>query len=399
MKKYCYILLLAFALVSCLEPYEPEVGEYDSTLVVDGLFSNSVSPSTVRLSRSFPYSEEEGAPIQGAVVIIEEEQGGQSRLLETSPGVYQTDTASFRGQIGRSYRLLVRTPDGDHFESDWEEMKAAPPIDELYSVYQERIPDDPTSAPIAGMQFFLSTQDPEQNTRYYRWEYEETYQFGLRHPAWIRVEFGSSPGNGEDEIFLVSADEYEGGSCWKTERSTQLLIATTEDFTQDIIDDLPLLYVDNTTSRLYLRYSLLVKQYAVSKPYYTFLRKIQEINQTTGSLFDPIPNEVFGNINNADGKDIPVLGYFAVAGVSERRIFVNRDELPRGFGAPFGPQCINDTINLDFRTLYNRMRLGGAFLYGYHVNEMGTPIGYLLTGVQCSRCAASQATNKKPDFW
>lgn len=399
MKKYCYIILLAFALAGCLEPYEPEVGEYDSTLVVDGLFSNGASPSTVTLSRSFPYSEEEGALIGGAEVIIEEEQGVQSRLLESSPGVYQTDTAAFRGQIGRRYRLLVRTPDGERFESDWEEMKASPAIEELYGVYQERIPDDPTLAPIAGLQFYLSTQDPEDNTRFYRWEYEETYQFGLRYPATIRVEFGSSPGNGQDEVFFLFGDDYEGGQCWKTERSTQLLIATTEDFTRDVIEDLPLFYVDNTTSRLYIRYSLLVKQYAVSREYHTFLRKVQEINETTGSLFDPIPNEVFGNIRSAEGKDIPVLGYFAVAGVSERRIFVNREDLPLGFGAPFGPQCMNDTIDLDFRTLYNRTRFGGTVLYGYHVNLMGNPIGYLLTGVQCSRCAASQATNERPDFW
>ncbi len=399
MKKYFYLIFLAFALWTCVEPFEPEVGAYDSTLVVDGLFSNSEEPSVITLSRSFPYSEKVGFFIENATVVIEDDQGGRVQLAEAEPGVYQTDPAVFKGQNGRSYRLLINTPDGNQFESDWEEMKPAPPIDNLYFAVEEKIPDDPTLRPRPGAQVYISAKDAENNTRYYRWEYVETYQFGLRYPPILRVDYGSRPGNGEDEVVWLFGEEFEGGRCWKTERSTELIIATTENLTQDVVQDFPLRFVSNTTSRLYIRYSLLVKQYATSQAYYEFLRKIQEINQTTGSLFDPIPNEVFGNIRSSDGKDIPVLGYFGVAGVSERRLFINRADLPRGFGAPFGPTCLNDTIDLNFQTLFDKTKSGSLVVYDHLYNLFGSPIGFVMSQPPCTSCAASDATNEIPDFW
>lgn len=385
--------------MGCVQPFEPEVGEYDSTLVVDGLFTDGADTSTIFLSRSFSYSEKNGAPISGAKVVIEDDQGGRMELVETVPGAYRTDPSIISGEAGRRYRLLVSTPEGDQFESEWELMKSSPPIDELYAVYEEKTPDDPTEELIPGVQIYLSTQDTENNTRYYRWEYEETYQFGLRFPPIIRVDFSDRPGNGQDQVVWLFGEEFEGGQCWKTEQSTRVLVGTTENLTQDLVKDLPLLYVDNTTSRLYIRYSLLVRQYAISETYYDFLRKIEAVNQTTGSLFDPIPNEVFGNIRSSDGKGIPVLGYFAVAGVSQRRIFVNREDLPRGIGAPFGPECLADTVEYNFRELWSKVRSGAFVPYDYHYNDFGNIIGFVLTQPRCARCAASGATNKTPEFW
>lgn len=399
MKIIYYLVFMTLLTYACVERFEPEVGDYDSALVVDGLFSNSASPALVTLSRSFPYDEEEASPVSGASVMIEKEQGESHLLEEVEPGVYRTDPSAFVGEIGARYRLRVGMPDGRQFESTWEELKAAPPIREIRTVAEERIPDDPTLSPVPGMQFYLTTEDAEAKTRYYRWQFEETYQYGLRYPPLLGVEFGERPGNGEDRVYWLTGDEVEGGVCWKTEKSTRIIVATTENLTEDVVRDFPLHYVDNTTPRLYLRYSLLTQQYAISESYYEFLRKVQQINQTTGSLFDPIPNEVFGNMRGAEGDDSPVLGYFGVAGVTEERIFVDRFDLPPDLQAPFGPQCRSDTLEIDFRALYNRMQYGSTVLYDYHYNLFGDPIGFLVTQGPCARCAAGGATNQPPDFW
>ncbi len=50
--------LLTIVLIRCVEPYEPELIDYESTLVVDGFYNNSDSPSTVVISRSFGYEED-----------------------------------------------------------------------------------------------------------------------------------------------------------------------------------------------------------------------------------------------------------------------------------------------------------------------------------------------------
>ncbi len=399
MKAIIYVTLLACCIGACVEPFQPEVGEYDSTLVVDGIFSNSDEPSIVLLSRSFAYADDQGPPIEGAQLMIEDDQGNSTSLTETQAGVYETNPATFKGQIGRSYRLLILTPEGEAFESDWEIMKAAPPIESVRSQFEERIPDDALRNPVPGMQFLVSTKDPENNTQFYHWEFVETYEYGLRYPAIIEVAFGDRPGRGDDEVSFVKLEDYEGFRCWKTEKSTRILIASTENRTEDIIEDFPIHFVSNITPRLYRRYSLLVKQYAVSKANYEYLRIIKETNQTTGSLFDPIPNELFGNIKNSSGKDIPVLGYFSVAGVSTSRTFVDRTDLPLGVLVPFGPECPLDTIPLNFGSLYNQINFNNKILFNYEYSLTGNPINYILTRPECAECSALEATNVRPDFW
>lgn len=399
MKKSIYFLLLALSVYSCVEVYEPEVGEYDSTLVVDGIFTDGTDTSSVSLSRSYAYSGGEPEMITGATVIIENEQGDRTTLKESSPGKYQNDPAVFTGQPGVQYRLLVTTPDGHQFASDWERMKAAPPVGDMYYEYEEREPDDPDLNVFKGIQIYLNTGDPENNTRYYRWQYEETYRYGLTYPSVIGVKFGDPPARGRDTVFNIPFTEYEGFKCWKTEESTKILTASTENYSEDLIEAYPIIYVNNRTPRLYQRYSLLVKQFAISQDYYKFLKTIEETNQTTGSLFDPIPSEVFGNIHSTDDRDIPVLGYFAVAGSSSKRYFVDRADLPLGLNPPYGPSCTVDTIPLRFSDLYNEVRYSSKVLFDYTYNLFGDPNGYQVTDPKCARCAASGATNVEPEFW
>ncbi|MBX2871734.1 MAG: DUF4249 domain-containing protein [Saprospiraceae bacterium] len=399
MKRTIYAALLAVGVWTCVEPFEPEIGSYERTLVVDAVFTNSEEPSKVYLSRSFDYGAIEVPVVTGAQVLIEDDQGNSATLEETKDGTYETNPALFPGQIGRSYRLIINTPDGNRFESTWELMKAAPSVETIEAEFREQELDDPLQAAVPGLQLQLSTRDTENNTRYYRWEFEETYQYLLRYPPFIGVEFGPIPGRGNDEIFEISGPEFEGFRCWKTEDSRQILVATTENLTEDVVEDFPLHFVSNKTPRLAYRYSILVKQYAISKENYEFLNKVKEINQTTGSLFDAIPNEVFGNISSSDGKNIPVLGYFSVAGLSTKRAFFDRQDTPFSTSPPFGPSCLNDTIPLSFITLDRKLNGNGWVLYDYHVNDNDERIGYLLSRPPCTRCAGNDATNIKPDFW
>ncbi|MCB0634636.1 MAG: DUF4249 domain-containing protein, partial [Lewinella sp.] len=402
MFRYTIVILLAFLPFGCLEVYEPEVGPYDATLVVDGRLTDSQDTATVILSRAFAYSEDEPEYVSRAVVMIEDDQGITHALQENRKGIYQTDPALFSGEAGRSYRLLVTTDDGQAFESDWEQLKPAPPVGEVRYEYEERVandPDEPGARIVPGIQFFVSTADPENNTRYYRWEYIATHEFTLWHPPLIQVEFFDPPGSGNGEITEVPADVFEGFACWETNISRQVFLATTEGYSQDIVKDYPLHFEDNSTPRLSARYSLLVKQYAISKAYYNYLRKLEEINQTTGSLFDPIPNEVVGNVHSADERSVPVLGYFYVAGQSSLRTFVNYSDLPPGFFTPVGPECVTDTLPLDLKVLYQEVEFNNMVLFDYLYSPFGAKIGFKVSEPPCTNCALNGATNERPEFW
>jgi hypothetical protein len=245
----------------------------------------------------------------------------------------------------------------------------------------------------------LNSEDPEGNTRYYRWEFTETYEYHLQYYPIIKAIFGANPGTGGDRIEYLPAQPGGGFRCWKHEPSTRIMIASSENLTEDAVVAFPLNYVDVTTYRLYRKYSLFVKQYAISKGYYDHLRKVLEVNETTGSLFDPIPNETLGNIQSSDGKNIPVLGYFSASGVDTTRIFINNWDLPFDARPPTGPNCTPDTIPLNYRELYGKTRAGGLVLFDYAYDLFGNPNGFRLTLPPCAYCSAFGATNEEPSFW
>ena len=394
------LLVVMMSMTRCVEPFEPEVPEYEETLVVDGLFTDGDVPSRVTLSNSFGFDEDGPTFVSDALVVIEDDMGGSTTLEEVAEGIYETDPQQYRGQVGVSYRLLVSTPDGQRYESGWELLQASPAIDQLDFEFIEVEQSDPAELPIRGAQIRVGTRDDAGGATYFSWDYEEIYEFELPHAPRIRAEFGSPPGRGSDFIFDISNEDFEGLRCWKTEKSKQLLIASTENLTEAVIQDFNINFIDNSTPRLFIRYSILVNQYAISKEYYDNIRKIFEVNQTTGSLFDPIPNEIFGNVSNVTNEEAPVLGFFGVAGVSQKRIFINREDAPPGFGATRGPSCELETIPLNFLSLFDRIERDGLVLQDYARDLLfGNPVGYILTMPVCAFCAESGASNQRPDFW
>ncbi len=398
MKRVLITLICLACLNSCVETYEPEVGDYESSLVVDGLFSDSDSPSRVILSTSFAYDEDEVPYISDATVVIEEQNGPNHQLSEVEPGTYETNPEEFKGVIGNSYRLRIRLPDGEEYETEWAMMTAAAPIGDITYELETREVDEIGAPLVRGIQFYLNTASDGDANPFYRWEWEETYIYNHPKPQYVTVTF---PARKRAVFEDVPLDEFEGFNCWKSNKSTSILIESTEGLTENNVKDFPLHFVDDSSPRLYIRYSLLVKQYALDKEYHEFLRKVVEVNQTTGSLFDPIPNEIFGNVQSTSDNNRPVLGYFGVAGVSEKRIFVTREDLPIGFNAPPSPVCLEDTIGLgEFELLHDFTESGNKVFYNYLRAEIGGAIiGYLVSEPKCIFCEDNDASNERPDFW
>ena len=398
-----FLSLLTIVFIRCVEPYEPELIDYESTLVVDGFYNNSDSPSTVVISRSFGYKEDTPEYIDNAQITIEDDQGVAITLLPMGYGSYETDPLIHKGEIGRSYRLLINIPGGSHYASGWETMLAVSPIGDVETEYQERERNNPNAKDQKGVQVFLSNEDAEHDVSFYKWEFEETYQYTLAFPPEIDAIFESNPGSGQDSIIIIPRQLLQGRICYKTEYSKSITTGSSEGLSENKISRLPFTFISNETLRLFIRYSMLLKQFSITKEYHENLRKIAEVNQTSGSLFDPIPNEIFGNIKNIDNDREPVLGYFGVGGVSEKRIFIERSDLPLKFFGSFEDRCASDTIPLDFKHLYSRVKAGNFALSKFdrivEGPSAGTPIGYILAKPLCVFCTASDATNQAPDFW
>jgi hypothetical protein len=367
-------IVSAWCFCKCVEPFNPDIPKYDNILVVDGMITDLEEPYYIDLTRSMPYEEIDPERELGAEVIVSDDQANVYEFTEAGRGRYVSDPSEFRGEIGRNYQLHIITSDGNEFESEWIELGKVPKIDSLYWAFEEKATEDPDEM-IQGVQIYLSTEDPANDTWYYRWEWIETWEF-------------TTP--------FIAAGRPTLHECWKTENSNDIEIATSRHFSVDAIKNHPLTFISQKTNRLGIMYSMLVRQYSLSQEAYSFWKQLQDINQKMGSLFDPTPVAVLGNIHNVD--DIPVLGYFQASAVSTRRIFVNRSDLPVDLVVSTGYEYCEIMILEDPTQIEidNIIRDGWVFLDTY------TFIGityYRFTNAQsCYDCTA-EGVNKMPSYW
>lgn len=378
---YCCLLLL----VGCVEPYAPEVIEGPNHyLVVDGLI-NGNGVTSVKLSRTQNISEENMPMAEmGATLLLEEEQGAQHPLHEAAPATYVSSSLNL--DLNKKYRLYIRLSSGREYVSDFVDVKQTPPIEK---VDWEAVDNN--------LQIYVNSRDPQNNTQYYRWEYEATWAYTAALNSNIKYDEASGtivPRTRSDENIY---------NCWRTDYSTGIQLATSAKLSEDIIHEYPILTLPAASEELRIKYSILVKQYALTQEAYQYWEALRKNTESIGTLFDPLPAQLTGNVHSLADPDEPVIGYVGASSVQEERLFVSRDELPKEWRY-FYPTCEMDSLMpAEGETLAD---LAGRFKYDSYmpVTEIfasegpPAPIGYMGASKGCVDCR-TRGTNVKPDFW
>ena len=96
--------------------------------------------------------------------------------------------------------------------------------------------------------------------------------------------------------------------CWNTNHSTDILLASSANLGQDVINKFPVITIPNPDSRLNMKYSLLLEQYALTADAYKYWETIQKTSQQLGTLFDLQPAQLIGNIHSTSNPNEPVIG-------------------------------------------------------------------------------------------
>ncbi len=376
------LLFFSLTLTTCIEPFTPPRTEYDDLLVVDGFISNDTTSYSVKLTRTYPIDTVQYKPETNATVTIVDDQDRNILLSEKSPGVYKTDSTSFIGEVDRAYLLLIHTQGGKDYKSDLVTMHKTPPIDSVHYEFTE-IAANIESGKESGVQIYVDTHDPDNGTTYYRWDFEETWEILAELPSYYEY-------NGNEIVPRTNNITY----CWKTRPSTQILIATSKNLTSDRISYFPLTFVSVGSRKLRTKYSILVRQYALSDDAYLFWENIKKNNESLGSLFDPQPGTVTGNVHNVSDPNEPVLGYFDAASISKVRIFIKRGELPNFIMPNPYNYCASREVPTDSVQFYLNFNYNPLDVwYG-----MFGPQGYYMASISCSDCRL-QGSNQKPAFW
>lgn len=305
-----FIVSLFFS--ACVEKIKLGLRSGTPRLVVEGIFTNESKPCTVKLS----YSQDVDALknisfISGAKVRITDDKGSFTDFSElpTIKGNYQSINKDFVGVAGRTYLLSIELPDGKKFVSQPETMQIATPIENIYVEY-----DGTTKyfngTNLFGYKIYIDTKDPAERTNYYRWS-SFTYAFKQSLP--FPCSLGSPP---------TCRDVY-----WCLEAEKDILVGSDAGINGNLLRKQ---YVHFSPVYLLGTNYIEIQQQAISKEIYQYWKNYTDQTLRTGSIFDPIPSTIVGNVYNANSPTEVALGYFSVAAISTKRISINTIDMPNG---------------------------------------------------------------------
>lgn len=379
MKKIFFFLVAVMAMAGCREKYvSPAVSPTTGYLVVEG-FINISGPTTIRLTRTSKLADTTTIYEKKAIVSIQSQSGNNYPLTETTNGIY---TGSPVLPTNTSYRLRIAAA-GKEYVSAYTSPKSTPAID---SVTWTRNAD--------GVKISSHAKGNASQEKYYQWKTEETWEYNSDFPPKYKWKYDST----RTVVGVIEIDPSLPGSepaeikCWKTENSSTILLGSTENLTDNIVNPL-LVSIPAGSVKLSIMYSVNVKQYSISKDYYEFLNKVKKNTEQLGTIFDAQPSDSKGNITCTTVPNEIVVGYIETMQEQVKRIFIKSTDVPL-WG--YQTDCVMEVIDL---TMQKGAGLGAIDT----INAI--PIAYVpgnsITFVKpyCIKCTKRGGTVKKPAFW
>ncbi len=273
-KSFALLAGLSILCFSCEDVIELDLPDGEVQLVVDGWFTDQNQTQSVRLTQTANFFSNEPNPgISDALVILFDDTGELDTLAESDEelGTYIT---SIVGIPGRSYFIYIRLPNGNEYASDPQLMRTVPKIDSIYAEFQEENPFQDE-----GFYIRIDTQEPQGVGDFYRWR-----QF-------INGVFQSTP---EDLVF--ASDEFVDGN--------------------------PIIGFEVGSQPLQLGDTCQIDQLSISREAFDYLALVQEQTLFQGSLFDPPPAPIRGNIQNLNDPSDEPLGFFGVSAVESASLII-----------------------------------------------------------------------------
>lgn len=376
-------LILIFS-GACIDRYylDSET-DFQGKLVIDGTITDEDGWQQIVVSRSTPPDLPRFSPVSECDVFVEDDQGNRFDFYEgPKPGHYVGEIDQANLEVGARFRLSVTTPEGELYLSTFEEMLACPPIESVYYELEtkgtyERGTDE------NGLQFYLDFNGNENDSKFFRWKLEETYEYHSTWPITRYLDYDGFHEGGTDYSFYV---------CYQTENIDEVYTLSTEGFSHNSYSRYPLHFVNDHTQRLMYQYSLLVKQLSVSESAYYYWDNLRKNNQEAVDLFGKQPANAISNIRNVTDSSEVVLGYFGVSSVSTRRITVlDVPELSFSeveYCTPIPPSEEVPPYPYEPRPLYLVLTKDANFnqVWGFAASE-------------CFICTLKGGTTEKPVYW
>ncbi|AXT60215.1 DUF4249 domain-containing protein [Aquimarina sp. AD10] len=319
-RKLTKVLALVFiGMISsrCVETFEVESQDFESILVINTTITNEMKFQQILLSRTFKFEEDKAQAEQGATIKIIEDSTVEYIFEEPSPGVYRS-AQEFKALPNKGYRLSIETLEGKSYTTEELFLPQETAIDDVRPVKMFN------SDGVGGVGILIDAFDPSGNSKYYRYEFEETYRISA--PFWVGQDLVSTVEAGETIFSRVDRPSSER-QCYNGGKSNTIITTNTTALSEDRLDGFLVHFIKSDDIRVADRYSIFIRQYVQSRDANGFYETLDSFSDSE-SIFSQIqPGFISSNIVSNENPDEKVLGFFDVSSVSEKRIFFNRDEV------------------------------------------------------------------------
>lgn len=370
-------IFISVLLGACKDRFEAEI-EMSETgfLVVEGYINiGEKSVTTLYLSRTTPIDQGSSRVSEnGALVHIESELGELFSLAQTSPGTYVSDSLDLL--VTDTYRVRISIDDKVYLSSFVRPIET-PDIDSVSWHLQAN----------NDVHISVSTHDDTGEIQLYQWEYDEVWETNPPFMSLYDYVSGTTFVN-------RSAEEIRNmQTCWKYVSSYGFNILSTKAQTQNVVLNWPIVVVPRNSERLDVRYSIEVRQHALSNEAYDYIQLVLKNSQNLGTFSDPLPGQLTGNFYCTSSPE-PVVGLMGAYTTKSKRIFIDKDNVPYW---DYSIGCQDTLIMYTSPSLSVLMKYNLALRY--HFTEPLFPDGVVITANYCADCRIQGGNNIRPPFW
>lgn len=377
--KYILVPILALLLGSCIYPYDIELKEgAEGTVTIDGdIIYGEISTFTVGLTQSVADSVSKQFFVN--TLYVECEDGTKYQGVNERGDIYIVDTRHLDKE--KRYRFVAKiSKDGFSpsnartYMTDFMEVQITPPIDSIsYQIAQDSL----------SVSINVSTHDDSKPEGYYRWEYEENWEFKSVYRATYEYAYYS---NSVYEIDFETENRYY---CWGKALSRDVLVHSTKNSGSNVVYQEVLNgNIDATDKRLNTLYCIDVIQYSLTEEGYNFWKTLKKNEEGMGDIFSPQPSKPRGNIYCEEDKDEYVIGHIGCSSVTRMRRFITTQE--------FG---IYREADMTSPSIIGREGWQTAYMEGLDVIEINEETRECFWApLRCVDCR-KYGTKDKPDFW
>ena len=306
---YIVTSLVLAGYASCKKPFSPNLTTVTTNfLAVDGPILSGDS-TIISLSRTTSLSDTTQNKVElKAIVSVEDDQAKLYPLVELGKGKYALGVTNF--DPTRKYRLDIKTSNGKIYQSDFVPMKVTPPIDSIYFKQNSH----------ATVLFYVNAHDATNSTRYYRWDYKETWSYVALYPSFYHYSNGliyETVPDSPDDIWV----------CYRKAPSNQIFVGSSANLAKDVISNQLLGGLANNVEKLGHVYVMQLRQYALTLDGFNYYQNLKTNTEQLGSIFDSQPTTLNGNIHCITSPADLVIGFVSASTVTSKQFNLHNNDI------------------------------------------------------------------------